>query len=342
MKKFVAMVLSLLLALTLLAGCANTANPSSDAPSDPGSTPSGNSESGDKPVLKIGLLQFVEHLSLDTIRESIVARLEEELGDEYTLEIDYKNGSGDQSNLTSIAQTFAGDQKDVIIAIATPAAQAVAGVTQDIPLIFSAVTDPVGAKLVSDLNAPSGNATGTSDLIPVDQIFALASQLTPDAKKVGFIYNLGEDNSVSVVNDAKAYCDQNNLEYMESTITNVSELQQVVQSLVGKVDMFFTPIDNSVASAMTTYANEALKAKIPLYVGADSMVIEGGLATVGVDYVQLGRQTADMVVKVVKGTPISEIPVETLSNFSTYINKTTAAQLEISLDNAPADATYFE
>lgn len=275
----------------------------------------------------------MEHPSLNQIRESFMEELTA-LGYADKVTVDYQNAQGEQSNLNSICQKFAGDQKDLIVAIATPSAQSAAAAAPNIPLVFSAVTDPVAAKLVASLEAPDGIITGTSDAIPVDQVFALMKQLTPDVKTIGMIYNLGEVNSVSVIETAKTYCDANGIAYVEATVTNSSEVQQAAQSLVGKCDAIYSPIDNTVATAMPVLAEVAMQAKLPVYTGADSMVIDGGFATVGINYIQLGKQTAAMVVKILEGTPVSSIPVETLTNFSTIINKTTAAALGIEI---PAD-----
>ena len=227
MKKLFAMLLTLALSLSLLAGCSSAPSESA-APSDNAApseaAPAGDAapESGKK--LQIGIVQVMEHPSLDQIRTSFLdemARLG--YGDD-KVDYDYQNASGDTSNLNTICQKFAGDQKDLIVAIATPSAQAAASNAPEIPLVFSAVTDPVAAKLVADPDKPDGIITGTSDAIPVDQVFALMQQLTPGIETVGMLYNLGEVNSVSVIEEAKAYCDANNLKYVEANVTNSGEV----------------------------------------------------------------------------------------------------------------------
>ncbi len=282
----------------------------------------------------IGIVQITEHLSLDTIRESLTKELEA-LGyvEGENIQIDYQNAQNEQTNLGTICDKFVGDEVDVIVAIATPSAQAAASATQDIPIVFSAVTDPISAKLVTQLDAPDGNVTGTSDAIPVDQVFELCKTLTPDVKTIGFLYTASEINSVSVVEQAKAIISDYGMTFEETTITNTSDLAQAAQSLAEKVDAIYTPIDNTVAQGMPVLAEIGQEMKIPVYVGADSMVIEGGYATVGINYEKLGVQTAHMVDKVLKGTPISEIPVETLTEYDKVINKATA-----DLIGAPASA----
>ncbi|WRS28475.1 ABC transporter substrate-binding protein [Oscillospiraceae bacterium MB08-C2-2] len=330
MKNIKALLTASLLTVSLLAGCSggaasSQAPASSETPAAQSSAAASASESGE--TFTIGLAQLVEHPSLNTIRTSFTEELEA-LGygaDKVT--IDYKNGQGEQSTLNSIAQTFVGNQVDLIVAIATPTAQAMASATTEIPILFSAVTDPVGARLVDDANKPSGNITGTSDSIPVESIFALAKELRPDDKTFGLVYNLGEDNSVSVIKETKAYLDANGMKYTEVTVANSSEVQQAVQSLVGRVDAIFSPIDNTVAKSMPLAADIALKAKIPFYTGADSMVEDGGLATVGIDYEELGKKTAQMAVEIIEGKAISELPVATMDNYRVVINTETAEAL---------------
>ena len=288
-----------------------------------------NTASGE--MKTVAIMQYVEHPSLDTIRESIIDELEAKgYVEGQNITIDYQNAQADQSNLNTIASKFVGEKADIIIAIATPAAQAVASATSDIPIVFSAVTDPISAKLVDDLNRPSGNVTGTSDAIPVDQTFELCKELTPDVQKIGFLYTASEVNSQSVIEEAKTLAKDYGFEFEESTITNSSELQQAAEILAGKVDAIYTPIDNGIASAMPILAEVGKDAGIPIYVGADSMVQDGGYATVGIKYEDLGVKTADMAVEILEGAAISDVPVATLDRFYKVINKKTATAI-----NAP-------
>lgn len=285
-------------------------------------------------ITTIGIVQIVEHPSLDTIRESFIAGLKEQgYVDGENIKIDYQNAQNDQSNLNAICKKFVGDKVDMIVAIATPSAQAAASATTDIPIIFSAVTDPAAAGLVTNLENPEGNVTGTSDAIPVDQVFELAKTLTPDVKTFGFLYTASEANSASVINQAKELASQFGYAYEEMTITNTSELAQAASALASKVDAIYTPIDNSIASAMPVLAEVGKSAGIPVYVGADSMVVDGGYATVGINYEDLGIKTAQMAVDVLKGEAVSEIPVATLNNFQKVINKKTADSI-----GAPSEA----
>ncbi|MEG1448842.1 MAG: ABC transporter substrate-binding protein [Oscillospiraceae bacterium] len=316
MKKFISLVLALTMAVAV-SGCGSKGE----------ETP--QTENTNEDAIQIGIVQIVQHPSLDTIRTSIVERLEETL--EVPFEIDYKNANNDQSNLNSITQKFVGDEKDLIIAIATPSAQSAMAQTSDIPIVFSAVTSPEAAGIEGD------NITGTSDRIPVEEIFTLAKQLTPNMKKVGFVYNSGEANSLAVIEEAKAYLTSQGIEFDEATITNTSELQQTAQSLAEKCDALFSPIDNTVASAMAVLADIAIEMKKPIYVGADSMVADGGLATVGIDYTVLGKETADIAVEVINGKSPSEIPYRVLEDFAVVINKETAEKIGVTVSQELLD-----
>lgn len=315
MKKLLALILTFAM-LSMLAACGGDST-----------APAG----GDAQTYKVGLLQLVEHPSLDEIRTAIETELADKgYGD--VIKIDYVNGQNDPSTMNTAAQKFVADGDDAIIAIATNAAQSVAAVTQDIPIIFSAITDPVAAELVSDLNAPDGNVTGISDYIDVAAIFELAEELTPNIKTYGFIYNMGEVNSVSVIEQAKAYLDGKGIAYEEAFVTNIGEVTTAAQSLIGKVDAFFLPIDNTVASAMSNVADIANANQIPVYTAADSMVHDGGLATAGVNYTQLGKQTADMLIRIlIDGESIADNPVEVLTDYSITVNPETAAAIGVDI-----------
>lgn len=302
----------------LLSGCVFTGTASSIPPKEAAPT----TDAPDTTTkLKVGIMQFMEHPSLNEIRDAFTAELAALGYDDSKIEITVQNGQGDFSNLNSIAQKFVGEKMDLIVAIATPSAQAAAAVTTSTPILFSAVTDPVAAGLVADLKAPGGNITGTSDAIPVQSIFELAKRLTPNVKKFGFIYNSGESNSISVITDAKAYCDANGITYAEGTVTNSGEVQQTGLQLLSECDALFAPIDNTVASAMPNLAAIATEQKKPVYVAADSMVADGGLATVGINYTRLGKETAAMAKEILDGKSPAEIPVRVMTEFAEVINE---------------------
>jgi putative ABC transport system substrate-binding protein len=327
MKKVLFAIAIVLIMSTVLAACGGPSNQQSASTETAAPSPA---DGGAGKSYTVGLIQLVEHPSLDEIRTAFTDRLVSE-GEKqgYTIEVDYKNAQNDTTMINSICRQFVDDAVDAIVAIATPAAQGAATATSDIPVIFSAVTDPIGAGLVSDLNKPDGNITGTSDAIAVDRIFDLAKELTPGYERVGLIYNKGEANSVSVIAQAMAYLDSIGVSYVEKTVTSTGEVQQTARVLLEDCDAVFAPIDNTVATAMGTLADEAIKAGKPVYVAADSMVNDGGLATVGVNYTQLGIQTADMCLKALGGTPIAEIPVEVLTDLKVVVNKDTAAALGV-------------
>jgi putative ABC transport system substrate-binding protein len=291
-----------------------------------------------KAVLKVGLVQLVEHPSLDTIRENIIKGLEENgYKDGDNIKIDYQNAQNEMNNLKTICQSFVADKDDVIIAITTPAAQAAYGETNDIPIVFSAVTDPVAAELVADLNAPGGNITGTSDRVSASAIMDLAFEITPDIKTVGALYNSSEVNSQSMVKDLKEYAEGKGLKVVEAAVTNANEIQQAAQSLAGKADAVFSPIDNTVASAMPIASSVFNDAKIPFYVSADSMVSDGGLATCGVNYETLGEETGKIAAEILGGASPAGMPVKFLEDLTPYINSTTANAIGVKIPQAVLD-----
>ncbi len=323
-KKLLSIIVCLMLCVSMFTACGGT-----ETPAEP-ETSAADNTSQDTPegeMLKIGIIQIVEHPSLDEIRTAFMAEMAAAGYDESRVTYDYQNAQNEMSNVTTICQKFVGDEVDMIVAIATPSAQGAAAATSDIPIIFSAVTDPVAAELVASLDAPGGNITGTSDIIPVEEIFDLAAELTPDAQSYGFIYNLSEINSVSVIEQAKAHLDSIGIPYEEATVANIGELTTAAESLVGKVDAFFSPIDNTVASGMVTVADIAATNGMPYYVAADSMVADGGLATVGVNYTDLGKQTASMAVEVLEGADTATMPVQTMENYAVTVNEETATAI---------------
>ncbi|MEF9967898.1 MAG: ABC transporter substrate-binding protein, partial [Longicatena sp.] len=224
------------------------------------------------------------------------------------------------------------NKSDVIVAIATPTALSAAKYAKKIPVVFSAVSDPVGANLMKDLSKPENNITGTSDEIQVDQILELALKVNPTLKKLGFIYNSSEANSVSNLEKAKKFCKEKNIELVEGSGANITEIQSAVSVLVDKCDAIFAPNDNTVASSMNALVETANKKKIPVYTGADSMVSDGGFASVGIDYTDLGKETAKMVDQILKGKKVADIPVKVFkTNLNIYINENTMKTIGISL-----------
>lgn len=298
-----------------------------------------------KDMKKIGVIQLVEHKSLDIIYNSFKDELKE-LGyvDGENVKITFQNAQGDMSNITSIVQGFEGDKQDVVVGIATPVAQGAMSLTKTTPVVFSAVTDPIGAGVLTDMNAPDKGMTGTSDAVQIDKIMDLALEITPNVKKIGFIYNPGEDNSVTNLGLLEKYVKEKNLELETVSISTSADLQTAAASLFEKVDMIFVSNDNTVAEAMPILTSEAIKAKKPVYVGADSMVMDGGLATVGIDYTDLGKETAKMVDDILKGKPVNEIPVKVFKDdLFIYVNTDTAKALGIEIpDSIKNDKKFVE
>ena len=310
MKKMLAAIMAGVMAVVVLTGC----------------TAPGEAKENER--YRIGIVQPVDHPSLNRSRDSMVEELER-LGMGDRVEITMQNANGDMSLLQSIMQNLIGERVDMIVAIATPAAQAALSSTSDIPIVFAAVSNPVEAGLVKDPSNPEGNVTGVSNSIPVEDIIELSKVLTPDVKTYGFLYNSSEINSAASIDNTKEYCDREGIPYREVSITSTADIQQAVSSLVGQVDALFTPNDNMVASAMATYSQVATEAGIPIYVGADSMVADGGLATVGIDYNLLGEQTGRMIARIIDGESIGENPVETVSEYANVINVGIADKLGV-------------
>ena len=320
MKKLFSLLTALML-LTVLAACGNDKTQSGNNGT--------NNNDEQKTTYTVGLLQQVEHPSLDEIRTAIVDEIAAR-GYADVIKIDYVNGQNDASNMNTIVQKFIANKVDAIIPIATNAAQSTASATSEIPIIFSAVTDPVAAGLVNDLNKPDGNITGVSDYIDVSAIFTLAEELTPEVQSYGLLYNMGEVNSVSVINEVKEYLEAKGIPFEEAFVTNIGEVTTAVQSLVGKVDALFIPIDNTVAAAMSNVAEIANANQIPIYVAADSLVHDGGLATAGINYTQLGKQTADMLIRIlIDGEAIADNPVEVMEECAVTVNQETAAAIGV-------------
>ncbi len=324
--KSILLMVTVLFVLTLTAGCGNNDTPANDT--------------ANKEKLQIGVVQSVEHTSLNIIREALVEELATLGYTEENAVIDYQNGQGNASNLTAICSKLNSDNKDLVIAIGTPTAQAVAANVTTAPILFVSVTDPVGAGVVPGLEG-NESITGLANVFPIDQIFDLGLQLTPDMKKIGFLYCSSEFGSISILEDVKKELEQYpDMSVTEAAITNSSELQQVAEALVGKVDAIFVPNDNIVASAMPVLTEVARKNRIPVYVTADSMVFDGSLATVGINYESAGRQGAAMADEILKGASISAMPVRGISDFRTVINQTTADAIQVTI---PADiAAYAE
>lgn len=280
----------------------------------------------------VAITQIVEHPSLDAAREGIIDELQNAgfvLGED--LEVDYQNAQGNPATAAQIARKFVGDAPDVIVAISTPSAQAVAAATRDIPVVFSAVSDPVGAKLVKDLDRPGGNITGTSDLAPVAQQLDLIKEITPAAKKLGVIYNPGETNSVTLVNLLKELAPKRGFALSEAAAPRTGEVLSAARQLQGRVDAIYIPLDNTVVSALESVIKVANEAKLPVYSADIDSVERGTLAALGFDYYDLGRQTGRLVVRLLGGEKPGTIPVERVHDMNLLVNPEAAEILGITV-----------
>lgn len=287
-------------------------------------------------IIKIGVVQLVEHSALDANYKGFVDGLAEAgFVDGQNIKIDYQNAQGEQANCVTIAQKFVNGKSDLIFAIATPAAQAVANITKKIPIVISSVTDPESAKLVKSNRAPGKNVTGTSDLTPCAAQMQLIKKILPNAKTVGMLYCSSEQNSHFQIKLAEDACDKIGLKYIEATVSNSNEIQQVTQSLCSKVDVIYTPTDNMIAAGMPLVSQVATENKIPTIVGEEGMVKAGGLATYGINYYELGKQSAKMAAAILKGESVpAEMSIQYLDTCDFVVNEETAKKLGIVV---PAD-----
>ena len=286
-KNFLALLLTAIMAMSLLTGCG--------AAND---------------TYQIGVLQLTQHAALDAANEGFIAALDAS-GIKY--EVDQQNASGDSSTCVTVADKFVNDGKDLIYTIATPAAQAVAGATSDIPVVGSAITDYVEAGLIDSNDAPGGNVTGSSDMNPIDAQLDLLIQLVPAAKTIGVFYSADEDNSILQANLFTTAAEAKGLTVEKFTISNSNEIQTVVQSMEGKIDACWVPTDNKLAAGMATVAMIANEIKLPIIAGESNMVTEGALATYGLDYYQLGYLAGEMSVDILKnGKKPADMPIQFL------------------------------
>ena len=293
--------------------------------------------------LTVGVVQLIDNGAFEDMREGFIARLQELGYTEDKCEIYYKNAQGDAANLNAICQEMVDKDVDLIAAIATPAAQAAVNLQSDIPVVFISVSNPTGAGIITDMAHPDKNATGTSNAIPVSEMFKLADRLTPGCQTYGLLYTTGEINAVTTINDAKAYMDANGIKYVEKVVSNSSEVQQAAQSLVGSVDAIFCPTDSVVQAAMPQIAQIAREAKIPVYGSSAVMVNSGAFATISISDTEIGAISADMADQILKGTPVSEVPAKVVDVFTTVINQNTADAIGASLsDDVKANAVLVE
>jgi putative ABC transport system substrate-binding protein len=315
MKKLLAVVLAVAVSATLVVGffgCAPTKEP-----------------------IVIGISQIVEHPALDAVRKGFIDYLNENGYKEgKDVKYDVNIAQGDMSTAKLIADKLVGLNPSLILTIATPTSQVMVEATSEIPIVFSAVTDPVGAGLVDSLDGGGKNVTGTTDLSPVDRQFELIMEVIPDIKHLGFIYNAGEANSLTSLKQAKEEAAKLGFEIVEATASNSGEVLSAAESLVGKVDAIHIPTDNTVVSAFESVTKVCKDNDIPLFAADVDSVPRGAVAAIAIDYYRLGRQTGRMAVEILEGKDPGTMPVESLEDLLLYVNPGAAAEMGVEL---PAD-----
>ena len=286
-----------------------------------------------KDVFRIGISQFITHQSLDATREGFVDELAKQgYVEGKNIEIDLQNSQGEQRNLKTISQQLA-ESSDVVLAIATPSAQSLANTTQTTPVIFSAVTDPVSAKLVESREHPGGNVTGTSDQSSdaISTQINLIKKVLPKAKTIGILYTQSEPNSVVQKDEAKRLLEEKGFTVVEKTILDSNNVKAATESLMAEVDMVFVPTDNIISSTMETVKQVSIKHKVPVFGGSTEMIAVGGLYNYGTNYEELGRQTARMLIRVLKGEKPENIAVELPEKLELHTNQEMADALGIDI-----------
>ena len=286
-----------------------------------------------KDVFRIGISQFITHQSLDATREGFVDELAKQgYVEGKNIEIDLQNAQGEQRNLKTISQQLA-ESSDVVLAIATPSAQSLANTTQTTPVIFSAVTDPVSAKLVESREHPGGNVTGTSDQSSdaISTQINLIKKVLPKAKTIGILYTQSEPNSVVQKDEAKRLLEEKGFTVVEKTILDSNNVKAAAESLMAEVDMVFVPTDNIISSTMETVKQVSIKHKVPVFGGSTEMIAVGGLYNYGTNYEELGRQTARMLIRVLKGEKPENIAVELPEKLELHTNQEMAVALGIDI-----------
>lgn len=318
-NKLMAGLLTMAMAATMATGCAGNSSESS----------------GDKDSYTIGISQFAEHGSLDNCREGFLQGLEEEgIVEGENLTVDLKNAAADMGTTGQISDSFVSDKVDLICAIATPAAQSAynAAMDADIPVIYTAVTDPVAAELAGEDGTPVGEVTGTSDELPVEAQLQMIRQLLPDAKKIGIMYTTSEANSVSAIETYKSLVDKYDFELVEKGITTTADVALAADDLLSQVDCITNLTDNTVVASLSTILEKADEKKIPVFGSEIEQVKNGCLAAEGLDYIALGKQTGKMAAQVLKGEKkASELNYEIITEPGFYVNTKVAEELGVTV-----------
>ncbi len=291
--------------------------------------------------IKIGILQLVTHEALDDIERGIEDQLRKQTPKGKHVTIKLMNAEGDQSKIQAMSRQLTQSGNDIVIGIATPAAQGLAAATKDIPVVMSAISDPVGAKLVKHLERPEGNVTGLSNKVPVKQTVDLMRELTPEAKRIGVLYASNEDNSLSQVKSFSQLAQKKGYEVIPYAVPSTNEVPTTMSIMLSKVDAIFIPQDNTIASAFSSVITASKAAKVPVYSSVDTMVKEGSLASISQSQYQLGVETANQVLRLIKGKAVADISVKVIDHGKPLINKKVAEELGIPMSQHLLDTASF-
>lgn len=294
----------------------------------------GSSSEKSSGKIKVGVIQLIENGAFNDMKDGFIEELRAKGYTEDKCDIVVKSAQGDTATLNTICHEMVDSRMDLVATIATPATQAMVNMDSDIPVVFISVSAPVAAGVTSNMEKPDKNATGTSNAIPVSDIFNLSDSLTPGNKTYGLIYNTGEVNSVNTVKDAKSYLDGKGLKYVEAVVTNSSEIQQAAESLVGSVDAIFVPNDSVVQSGMAQITEITRKNKIPVYACSATTVQSGAFATVAMNDKQIGSQSADMAVEILGGRKVADVPSVVVPASGTVINQNTMEALGVTIPDS--------
>ncbi|WP_423216306.1 ABC transporter substrate binding protein [Streptococcus equinus] len=320
MKKCLAALMAVMLAALTLGGCSSSKNANKD-------------------VVHIGILQYVEHPSLSAARKGFVAELKKEgYVDGKNLKLDYENAQGDQSNLQTISTNLLSNN-DLILGIATPAAQTLSNLSTDVPVLFTAVTDPVSAKLVKTMENPEGIATGTSDMSPISKQVELLQKVMPNVKKVGIMYTTNERNSEVQVEEAQKEFAKAGIDVLTKGISSTNDVQDTAKSLMSQTQVLFIPTDNMIVSAISLITELSKEMKVPVVGGSADIVEQGVLFTYGANYEALGRQTAKLAVRIIKGEDVSKVSAEYPKTLNVVANDDMAKTLGIDLTSIKDEST---
>ncbi|MBR9869629.1 MAG: ABC transporter substrate-binding protein [Gammaproteobacteria bacterium] len=280
----------------------------------------------------VAITQIVEHPALDAAHQGVKDELAEQgYIDGKNLRLMHESAQGNSAIATQIARKFVGESPDVIVAIATPSAQTVAAAARKTPVVFSAVTDPVAAKLVKSWEAPGANITGVSDMLPIEKHIDLLQRIMPDAKKIGTVYNPGEANAVALIELLEERLEARGLELVKGAATKTSEVLGAARSLVGKADAIYLTTDNTVISAAEAVVSVGERSNIPVFAADTATVARGAVAALGFDYYKHGRQTGAMVVRILEGAETATMPVETMEELDLFVNPAAGERMGLTL-----------